>query len=479
MLRWTFLREVERTLRDETRENTLATRPTTGTDWTRTLSSAVFPRIAPWATHLARLETLDRALGLPSVGAELHLPLKAAEEFQSLSRVANALASGVGPHKLIAAHRESQDQLDLRLLPAYPSTFSKLLRFLLETPPLAKIKTIGAHYSVGIDLREALVPLALALFYGDETYARVPRPRGRADVGFPGVYTYRGATLGLWTGQVTKAVQSNLNLRPLRVLAAECLSPGQFVHIPKELFPQDLEILSWLASAASAAPSNTFRSFLEGWNRWLESLPENDLPQHIQKAQRSISTRSSQGVNDALDAASRAIFQSLYGLPPESVAQREPPGPTLQELGRARPYRKALVQLIGDTMAQVQVERMLDQEVQQALQAYRRAETLEELDRTCEVAVQALTSQLFEVERNSSEEAQLLILLGVLDPHQAGTFLESMEPEQAKKIRATLEQVLSPGSEEMDSENMAQGAAWGWIKFLGLLALVVFKALKK
>lgn len=397
-----------------------------------------------WVEHLARLEALDRALGFPSMGAEFHLPKKDPER---LTALAGAFVKGVGPHRLNPTE-EGEDQIDLRLLPAYPSTFSRLLESFLETPELDAFEILGAHYTLGIDLGENLSTLALALFYGDLTYPWLPRPRGEADVGFPGVYTYHGATLDPQTGELAEHVrQSNLYLRPLRVLELVPIGERDSILQPLNLFPQDLESLAWLSAAArapkSSAPGRIFQGFREEWEGWLEKLQGHLLVEAARRAEKAAAESGSQGVNDVLDQTSQKIYQGLYGVSAASVAKQTSKIPAPQQLEQAAPHRRALNSLIKDTLGKVRANLFVAPDVEEFLQAYRRAKTLEELDSAYARAVETLTAQIFSgrFEHPSEEENRLIDLLSAL------------APERAREIRAAIEKPPRAGLEESSAFN--------------------------
>ena len=118
--------------------------------------------------HLTALEALDRALGLPPVGVELHLyPVRERSARRAIARTAYDLASGLGLHALDPIEPTLQAHLDVRLLPGYPSTFPRLLTLMTSSPAVAGLRSIAGHYTFGLDDGGVLATLALACFYGD------------------------------------------------------------------------------------------------------------------------------------------------------------------------------------------------------------------------------------------------------------------------------------------------------------------------
>lgn len=396
-----------------------------------------------WLTHLLRLEALDQTVGLPTVGAEIHTDSSNVREIEMAPVVLN-LASGVGPHAMNPVHPEGKSLLDFRLLPGYPSTFSLLLHQFLGASRVKGIPAVGAHYSVGVDLRENLVPLSLALFYGDPRHAWPPKAREEADQGFPGVDTYRGQTINVQGGEVMQEVtQSNLHLRPLKIVRDRGLGLE-----PEALFPMDLEAVAWLSMGAMAPKgsmaADVFEAFLQDWEKWVKDLGGEVLAQQVYTAQHAIVQQSGAILSDALDQASAGIYEKLHGLSSEEAWEKmssgDPAVKQFQRRGLAK--RNELALLLNRTLGQLQEAVFVDHETMKALQAYRagmiQGDDLEELDSLYAAAVQALSRAIFNADRGSEQEARLLKLL------------EGWAPEQAGKIREALNKPSAAGLEEKE-----------------------------
>jgi len=348
-----------------------------------------------WLAHFVRLEALDRLAGLSPAGAELHLPIEG--DSRPLQLLAKRLASGVGPHVMRPWILEGEGrQIDFRFLPAYPALFRRLLAQALADEALAEYQVVGAHYSIGLDLKGELVPLALALYYGDENYLEVPVPGGRDGVGFPGVWTYRGESLDLNTGKKTNVIQSNLHLRPIRT----------YVNgIPVELFQEDVDRLNQLSSAATAraetAQYRIYEQFLEAWQEWLRDQGGETLVKTVQAARFSVGARTGEGVNSALDNASQELLAAMY-----------------QTLQKGQAARRALSSLLKETQAALAQVSWGDAAAE-LIQSYRNAESLAELNRTLQSATDRIQQAIFAAEKDSAEERRLIATLRVLDPELA------------------------------------------------------------
>ncbi|MBU4252766.1 MAG: HEAT repeat domain-containing protein [Candidatus Omnitrophica bacterium] len=392
-----------------------------------------------WFKHLVCLEKLDKILGMHSIGAELHLyPISSSEESTMLSKEAEALAIGIESNELITARQEAKNHIDLRLLPAYPSTFPRLLRFLLKQSAFKKELWFGAHYTIGADLGAQLVVLVLALFYGDERGLWSPDPRrDKADIGFPGIYTYRGITLDLTSGKVTEKTQSNLHLRPALKINKKQLSNGEIFVYSEELFLKDIEAVSWLAYASTAEPESRagqiFQEFLKSWNQWL-SILDPSLIDLVQQAQDNIiEAKIGQRVSDKLDKASLAIYSALYGVETSRMVENHLFVFTQEQKDRAGRYRAYLINIINSTIARIQMaaapgEALISVEgrelievkaikVADILRDYRWAITLRELNEKHGLAVLALKQVILGSDKQTAEQA--LKLLWVLDAETA------------------------------------------------------------
>ena len=391
---------------------------------------ALILKAKSWTDHFLRLEKLDEnGLQLASAGSELHLPFEDPKQEAALRQAAVEISSGVGDHSMTLVHPEQPGQLDVRLLPAFPSTFSKLMGLFLEDPAMDRFFTVGAHYSLGVDLKEALSTLSLVLFYGDLHYPWLPYPGGKTDrglyhLGFPGSYTYGGATLNPRTGRMTDTRQSNLHLRPIRVLQQISIGAGQTIRQPFELYPQDLERFVWLAAAAQApqgsALAQIYQEFLQDWHRWIGEFQNPALLTALERAEKGVAERYGQGVNDSLDRASALIYQAIYEVSAETIAQAPGQVPPTENQARAVPRRQALARLIEETIQKTQSALMPDAEVREALLSYRQARDLEQLDNTYTRVLEAF-GRAFENPRQLSPEraTQLLKLLGTLDSNRA------------------------------------------------------------
>jgi len=92
-----------------------------------------------WLAHWVRLEGLDRAARLASAGAELHLPVEA--DHLKLQWLARRMASGTGAHSMVPWISEAEGrQIDIRLLPAYPAVFRRLLGEMLGDMSLLQVQ---------------------------------------------------------------------------------------------------------------------------------------------------------------------------------------------------------------------------------------------------------------------------------------------------------------------------------------------------
>ncbi|GEM_PF-6307545 len=391
-----------------------------------------------WLTHLVRLEALDEALGLPTVGAEIHTDSSNAREREMTPVVLN-LASGVGPHAMEPVHPEGESLLDFRLLPGYPTTFALLLHQFLGASRVKGIPAVGAHYSVGVDLGKNLVPLSLALFYGDPHHAWPPKARGEADQGFPGIDTYRGEMLNFRSGRKEyRATQSNIHLRPLKIVRDRGLGLE-----PEALFPMDLEAVAWLSVGAMAPKGSdaaqVFQTFLQEWTNWLNGLGGKDLVQKVAAAKAAISRESGAGLSDTLDQASADIYEKLHGISSEEAWERMDRGdPSVEQLQkRGFSKRNELALLLDRTLKGIQETSFVDPEVRESLQAYRavmiEGKDLAELDSRYANVVEVLSQAVFRVDRGSEKEAKLLKLFEALAPDQAGNIRTALNKPKASE----------------------------------------------
>ena len=414
-----------------------------------------------WLTHLRRLEAVDEALGLWSVGAELHLevPSLSAAQADAFRRAAQRLIRGVGPHHLllfeshapVTVEGQTVLPLDIRLLPAMPSTFRLLLTHLLADPAAFDAEPwVGAHYSVGVDLDRHLVPIVLALFFGDPAWGGRLGEGGRFEFGvadasaedqysFPGIQTYRGQSLNLQTGQKTDLTQSNLHLRPLRLMAEIVQGTGDASTStlePVNLYLSDLERVAWFAEAAAAfrtTPSSpmsqAYAQFLHRWDAWMTGLGGAPLRERVQQAEAEIVRTTGTVAHPALHTASRAIEQAM----------------TVEA-------RRELVALVEQSLTAFQQAQVPDENVYQALQLYRFAPTLatlaeaqadeeageeeegepptalEQLEESYANLLEALGTSLGNPEqpsRDVSSRARLLTVLAALEPTEAVAWISS------------------------------------------------------
>ncbi|MDO8730448.1 MAG: HEAT repeat domain-containing protein [Candidatus Omnitrophota bacterium] len=361
-----------------------------------------------WVAHEVRLERLDRSAGLASAGAELHLPVEG--DPVALEGLAVRLASGAGDHSMVPWILEGEGrQIDIRLLPAYPGIFRRLLAELLKDEALNGYQVVGAHYSVGVDLKKELVPVALALYYGDEDYLVAP-VAGTAEggVGFPGVWTYRGASLDMMTGQATDQAQSNFHLRPFRTFVGE---------ISLDLFQSDVDRLGWLAAAAAAPEGDPkrqlYREFLRKWERWVEKQGGANLMGTIHAAEQEIGSKSGAGVSPGLDKASADLLAAMVETPEKGTAAR-----------------KELSDLLKDTLRNLEAVAWGSAAAAKAIDTYRESESLVELDRTLAGAVDVVTREIFSAGKGSPQEERLLKTLEALDPEKAEPVRASLRPEE-------------------------------------------------
>jgi len=362
-----------------------------------------------WLQHLLIAEVLDEALGLPSVGAEIHTDPDDPRA-QAIRPVVHNLASGVGDHAIQPVQVEGGGDIavvDYRLLPAYPTTFPILLKQLMEVRQAKGLPGIDAHYTVGVDLGRHLATLAFLLFYGDPDHIyMLPIEAGEADVGFPGAYTYRGQSIDIRTGNLIDLTQSNLNIRPLKTIVSV---EGEIV--PEALFYHDLEAVAFLSKAATASPDSPlhsiFQDLLRKWEDWLRDLGGDDLLKKVRSAEDAAKGRSGQGLTPELDKASKALFEKLHTVTPkefgrtlgrvadlsekeqrteeEEAELRQLRGSVRQWVEEGKARREELAQLIRETQNEVWESMTVTEGVGTALKEYRDAlredRALEELER--------------------------------------------------------------------------------------------------
>ena len=404
--------------------------------------------------HLSRLEKLDQALGLPSMGAEIHL---SPEEGTRAAPVAVNLAAGVGSHEMVPVHPEGADLLDIRLLPGTLSSFSMLFRQFLESSEVKRLRTVVGHYSVGVDLKGDVVMILLALFFGDPAHPWAPREaRGDAIAGVPGSNTYLGQTLDIYEGNVTETMQTNLDVRPAMV-------DGEILAY------DDLEAVAMLSMASTEPKMRVlFDRFLKQFDDWLQEVGGTDLRNAIHAARRHIAAHSGQmkGVGRDLDHASYLIFEKLHGISPDqhwkisaelkqisdrvSQARQDggEPDPRDLEKGRAlqeqftqsngngSPQRERLKEILDETLNQIRAAVLVDPQVVGAVWNYRRAViqggSLEALDNRYQEAVKSIPKAILDHQRTFDEENRLLDLLQTLDPNLAAKVRSGLRRNEEK-----------------------------------------------
>ncbi len=380
-------------------------------------------RTSRLATHLVRREALDRALGFRSNGAELHLNTHGMDagllhEVRSLFITFHARMSlDIQPWI-----RESSTQDDLRLLPGMQSSFLYLLRLAADRlTDLLPGAWVGIHYSFGTNLRSELVPILLASFFGDARgYAWLPIPKGEAEVGMPGAYTYRGASVDPFTGNLLgKRLQTNLHLRPLGIWVRA--SPTTPERRWLDLFEEDLDHLNLLVIAAQAflTPASRrsvqqerlaeiYRRFYNSWMAWVVDVVGTAGIKSIRAAEQAVAGKQGQGLSEELDKASAAIFQGLYGVDRETVATRG--SYTREELTLAQPYLESLAEILQESYRQIEGTLYPDP----VLKTYLKARSLEELEAAYPIAKEAVSRSLSRTVPGSSEQKQMSVLLEAL-----------------------------------------------------------------
>lgn len=367
------------------------------------------------ATHLWVFEAIDRWLGLPTVGAEFHLPIpENAETLLGLQFVFANFASNVGSHSLVATDRTNVPSVDGRVLPGYPTTLRRLLQVILESEPLRTMDIIGAHVTVGFDFGKALSPVALSAFFGDLLYPWHPIAKGKAELGFPGHYTYRGASLSIYTGTIQGGwIQSNLHVRPARVLQQVAVLEGVPVLEPLDLILEDVERFSWLALALRQQTSDPQPFFLTHWNQWLGdfSLDRGPETQTLVEGLIDESETTGEGSLKGIQGVVETLFEKLYGVSVTEAAQR--PGGQLSpsELERAKPYRERLSRLLEDTI-RTAIERSAPG-IGAEILAYRQATGLAEMDAKLRELTDALDVALSSFADSDPRHKRLRTLLAV------------------------------------------------------------------
>ncbi|MBI3616180.1 MAG: serine/threonine-protein phosphatase [Candidatus Omnitrophica bacterium] len=411
--------------------------------------------------HLNRLERLDQTLGLPSIGAEIHL---SPEEGARAAPVALNLAAGVGPHRLVPVQPEGSDLLDHRLLPGTLSSFSTLLRQYLESTEVKRLGTVVGHYSVGADLKGDVAAIVLALFFGDPEHPWAPRKAvGSAIAGVPGQNSYRGESLHLQTGLKTDILQSNLDVRPSMV-------DGEI------LADDDLEAVALLSKGSTDPQMRAiFNQFLEKFGGWLQEVGGSELQGSVRAARDHIATHSGQGEGTSrdLDNASYLIFEKLHGISPDdhwkitqelaaiedrvSGAQgegREPLRQLLASNGRARPRREALKGILDDTLGRIRLALLVDPTVVEAVGNYRRGlsrgESLEALDKLYETAARSIPLAIHAPGLTPEKRGRLMALLEALNPPENLVDVNKLRAALQKKNGE--ETPPAAGMEEIDAK---------------------------
>lgn len=441
-----------------------------------------------WLTHLSCLEKLEGALGLPSMGAEVHFHPD--REGPGAAPVAVNLAEGAGHHAMVPVHLEKaahpekgeEDLLDIRLLPGALGSFSALLHQFLESSGAKKAPSVVGHYSVGMDLKGDAVPILLALFFGDPEHPWAPvKASGGAAAGLPGRNSYRGQTLDLHEGKVSDILQTNMDVRPAMV-------NGEI------LARHDLEAVALLSRASTSTEPDSqgrllralFDRFLRELDAWLLEVGGEKLLKQVHAARDHVATHSgsAQGPSPQMDRASHLIFERLHGISPERYweiaealkpitgriqrAQKEERGPDPEDLeeGRelleerarsntqARPQREALQKILHETLDRIRLALLVDPKVVEAVSNYRQAiirGDFGELGVRYQNVLDGITAAVFASGRTIDEETRLAALLEILDPEKGTKIRAALQEERGKS-----KETLPPAAGLEEGERIAQ-----------------------